>query len=101
MNNIGAVINQYLELNGMSQKDLADKCKITAVTLNRYISGLRTPKASTLEKIANALDIPVSAFYEDKPKDISVYRLISDMIKINVHNFTNEQKFALICELTK
>ncbi len=101
MNDIGRTINRYLELNNMSQKDLADKCHLTAVTVNRYISGLRTPKASTLEKIAKALDIPVSTFYEDNPKDINVYRLISDMIKINAHNFTSEQKFALICELTK
>lgn len=101
MNNIGTVINRYLELNGMSQKDLADKCKLTAVTVNRYISGLRTPKASTLEKIAKALDIPVNTFYEEQSKDINVYRLVSDMIKLNAHNFTMEQRYALICELTK
>lgn len=98
---IGDIIKRELMLRDMKQIDLAKKLGMTEVTISRYINGTRTPKATTLKKIADALDVPTSIFYNDPQRDINVYQLIIDMIKINTHSFTNDQKYRIICELTK
>ena len=43
----------------MTQRELADKIGISEVTLSRYITGKRMPKAPLIVKIAKALDVPV------------------------------------------
>ena len=43
----------------MTQRELANKIGITEVTLSRYITGKRIPKAPLIVKMAKALDVPV------------------------------------------
>ena len=52
---IGEKIKFALEMRGMSQKELANKARLTEVTISRYINDLRTPKASHIKTLCRAL----------------------------------------------
>lgn len=54
--NIGARIKPMLEKRGMTQRDLAHKIGVTEVSISRYISGERMPKANIVVYIADALN---------------------------------------------
>lgn len=54
--NIGARILPLLEKHGMTQRDLANKIGASEVSISRYISGARMPKANIVVYIADALN---------------------------------------------
>ncbi len=45
---------------GLTQKQLGELCGINEANLRKYESGRQNPKLSTLQKIADALNIPMS-----------------------------------------
>lgn len=47
-------IKEYLQKNGITQKDLADRLGVTQATVSATIS---RPSFPTLERIATALDV--------------------------------------------
>ena len=49
-------LKAQLEKNKISQRELAEKTGITEVTISRYISAQRIPKATEIVKIANILN---------------------------------------------
>ena len=53
---LGERLKELLEKNNMSQRELAEKIGITEVTISRYISAQRVPKATEILKIADALN---------------------------------------------
>ena len=57
--NIGDRIKQRLDELNMSQRELAKTCKITEVSMSRYINGNRVPKGPMCVTIANALGCSV------------------------------------------
>ena len=59
-------IKEVCQEKGMTQKDLAEKLGITDISLNKTLRG-EYPQLQTLEKIANALNIPISDLFE-QPK---------------------------------
>lgn len=54
---MGGRIKQRLEELGMSQRELAKACKITDVSMSRYISGDRTPKGPIISQMARVLGV--------------------------------------------
>ena len=58
--NTGQKIRDLRKKHGITQKALADKLGTSPQNLAQYESGKRHPKIETLQKIADALDIPVS-----------------------------------------
>ena len=54
-------IKDLLKERNMTQKDLAQRIGVSAVTLNRYLTG--NPSVSSLEKIAGALDVDISELF--------------------------------------
>jgi transcriptional regulator with XRE-family HTH domain len=54
---VGKQIQKLRELKGISQQDLAAKCNFEKSNLSRLEAGRVNPTLSTLEKVANALDI--------------------------------------------
>ncbi len=44
-----------LRANGMKQKDLADEIGVTEVTVSRYLSGQRSPRAPYIIRMARSL----------------------------------------------
>lgn len=54
---IGEKIKLALEMRGMSQRELADKTRLTEVTISRYVADSRKPNAKTIKAICRALHI--------------------------------------------
>lgn len=56
-------IKENCKAKGVSQKDLAERCGVSAVTLSRIASGQQMPSVETLVKIAAALGVEVSELF--------------------------------------
>lgn len=54
-------IKELLKERNMTQKELSRRIGVSAVTLNRYMTG--NPSVSSLEKIAEALDVEISELF--------------------------------------
>lgn len=52
---IGNNIGNYIARERMTQREFAKKLHITEVSVSRYISGQRIPKATLLYRMAKAL----------------------------------------------
>lgn len=52
---IGNRITIALEMRGMTQKELANKTRLTEVTISRYVNNQRMPKASHIVTLCKAL----------------------------------------------
>lgn len=60
---------RILELSkerGLTQKDLAEKIGLTPVGLSKSING--NPTIGTLQKIADALEVPITELFEQSTK---------------------------------
>lgn len=57
---IGERIRNARKNAGLTQKQLGEKCGIAEPTIRRYELGKLNPKYETLQKIASALEIPLS-----------------------------------------
>lgn len=51
------ILNQELEKQKISQKELADRTDMTETSVSRYCNGNRTPNLEALVKIANELHV--------------------------------------------
>lgn len=63
---IGERIAYYRKKRHLTQKELAEKCNIYHTTLSLYENDKATPKMDTLQKIAQALDVPLKALLPDE-----------------------------------
>ena len=61
--NIVKQIQKLRELKGISQQDLAAKCNFEKSNMSRLEAGKVNPTLSTLEKVANALDITLAELF--------------------------------------
>ena len=61
--NIKDRIEQELSRRGMSKKDLAERLGIPAQNVNSTV--LRNPKFEVLERVAEAMGIPLSVLVDD------------------------------------
>ena len=60
-------IKEICQNQGITQKELAEKLGITDISLNKSLRG-EYPQLQTLEKIATALDVPITELF-DKADD--------------------------------
>ena len=63
---VGEKIRECRKDKKLSQKQLGERCGIAEPTIRRYELGKLNPKAETLERIANALEVPVSDLLRHK-----------------------------------
>lgn len=62
-----------LKMRHMSQRDLARRTGITEAAVSRYVKGLRQPRAMTTQRIAAALDVPITSLLDttgDMPESL-------------------------------
>ena len=64
--NVGKQIQKLRELKGLSQQDLAAKCNFEKSNMSRLEAGRVNPTLSTLEKVANALDVTLVELFNFK-----------------------------------
>lgn len=81
--NIGTTIRGYRLQKAMSQGDIEKRTGLLRCYLSRVENGHTVPSLDTLEKIAGALDIPMSQFFADEPsqRDIASIALSPDEIR--------------------
>lgn len=73
-------IQRFRIQKGYSQRGLAEKAGISAAGLSQIESGQTSPSVATLEKLANALGIPIISLFseqEDTEYVVEVLRLAS------------------------
>lgn len=59
-------LRMYLEVNNVTQKELADAIGVSAPTMNHYTKGTKYPRIDKLERMANFFGILKSDLTEDK-----------------------------------
>ena len=81
--NIGTTIRGYRLQKAMSQGDIEKRTGLLRCYLSRVENGHTVPSLDTLQKIAGALDIPMSQFFSDEPaqRDIASLALSPDEIR--------------------
>ena len=62
----GDMIRKYRTEKGLTQKKLGELCGIADSNIRKYESGNQNPKIETLQKIDDALDIPVNRLLAGK-----------------------------------
>lgn len=67
----GSKIKEIRQQKGLTQKQLGDLCGMADSAIRRYENGNANPKIETLQKIATALDEPLSIFLDDELFDAS------------------------------
>lgn len=67
--NTGGLIRQARKNKGLSQTELGKKLGISQALIAQYENGVRNPKLQTLERIAAALEVPVSDLKENTKKE--------------------------------
>lgn len=53
------ILNQELQKQNISQRELANRTGLTEVSIGRYCNGQRSPNVNTIIKIANELHVNV------------------------------------------
>lgn len=86
--NIGTAIKTLRKQKELGQKDLAEMCNISVNALSLIETNVTFPQKTTIEKICNALNIPVSYLLlfsitdEDIPEEKkAVFELLNTAIK--------------------
>lgn len=82
-------LKKIMTENGLTQKELANKLKVTNVFVSNYLKGKRNPKPATIHKIAKALNVPPSYFIEGQKNFIENRGIIGDN---NSNNFNADLK---------
>jgi transcriptional regulator with XRE-family HTH domain len=80
--NIGTTIRDFRLQRGMSQGDIEKRTGLLRCYLSRVENGHTVPSLETLQKIAAALDLPLSQFFAEEPvKEVPGMSLNEDEIR--------------------
>jgi transcriptional regulator with XRE-family HTH domain len=74
---IGAAIRRIRNIRGLSQTELGEKVGVTFQQIQKYERGANRVASSRLQRIAAALDVPMSTFFPEAPPSDSS-ELLSD-----------------------
>jgi transcriptional regulator with XRE-family HTH domain len=94
--NIGVTIRSFRLQRGMSQGDIEKRTGLLRCYLSRVENGHTVPSLDTLQKIASALELPLSQFFagdsgrESSPRDTNVAAMGEDEIRF----LTQVQKYS-------
>lgn len=96
---VGDKIRSYREFRGLNQIQLAELSGINVGTIRKYELGIRNPKPDQLEKIASALGLNVSLFFDFKINTASdvlaILYALEDAVDISVFDmFENDDRFS-------
>lgn len=96
---LGDNISDLLNEMGMSQRELANIVGVNEVSMSRYVTGNRTPKAPILARIALALHTTSEELMDtsspESDFETEYYRILRSISK-NASKMTQKQKNALI-----
>lgn len=100
--NLETRISELLVKKGIKQKELADKAGVTQAAMSHYINGTRIPRASTLKKIAEALNTTTEYLLDGKAagSDREI-EYATKLIARNVQQMSHEEKMRIVDILMK
>lgn len=104
---IGEKIKSLRLEKGLTQKQLGDLCSMADSAIRRYELGSANPKIETLEKIANALNVPLSELYQYETFKNEMDTLITqqkkaeDDFRNNLYNLSKMLNVIALSELLK
>ncbi|AVM74531.1 helix-turn-helix domain-containing protein [Magnetospirillum gryphiswaldense] len=112
---VGARLRLRRTLMGLSQTELAKSVGLTFQQVQKYESGANRISASRLYHISEALDVPVSFFFDDMSRSSGKYGLHEDAVAFsapessreglemmrNYHRITDEAIRRSVYDLTK
>lgn len=84
---IDKILNDYLKLRKMKQKDLASELHVEIATINRWCKGKSLPDSNTFLNIAHILDIKLDEIVRPRP----AYHREQKMIKL-LEGFSEDDK---------
>jgi len=87
------IIVELMKQEGLSQKELAEKIKVTEASMSRYIKGERIPRIDVLVKLANVFNVSIE--YLQGLKEVESFNEIKQIVARNSKNMTDEQKMEL------
>src|SRR4051812_7182523 len=82
--NIGVTIRSFRLQKGMSQGDIEKRTGLLRCYLSRVENGHTVPSIDTLQKIAGALDLPLSQMFDEgqtQPREVPGLSLNEDEIR--------------------
>lgn len=80
---VGQRLRLLREERGVSMRALARRSSLSANALSMIERGLTSPSVSTLTKLANALEVPIMAFFRQEPeRQKIVYRKASERTRM-------------------
>jgi transcriptional regulator with XRE-family HTH domain len=90
--NIGVTIRGIRLQRGMSQGDIEKRTGLLRCYLSRVENGHTVPSLETLQKIAGALDMPLSQLFDDAdtPREVPGMSLTQD----EIHFLTQVQRYS-------
>ena len=87
---IGKRIKQLRKNYGLSMRDLAQKCGLSANAISLIERGENSPTISSLKRISEALGISINDLFEKNPDQAIVYVKNSQGMRIKKSNFSTE-----------
>lgn len=94
---VGERIRLARKKEGLTQKQLGEKCGIAEPTIRRYELGKLNPKYETLKKIAHALEISTYELLGEEERELFVEGEASALIHGLGKNYSfSEQEQALV-----
>jgi transcriptional regulator with XRE-family HTH domain len=80
---VGQRLRILREERGISMRALARRSGLSANALSMIERGLTSPSVSTLNKLATALEVPITAFFRTEPvRDSIVFRKASERARV-------------------
>ena len=97
-NILGERISDLLQKNGLTQRELAEKVKVTEVSMSRYIKGDRMPKGPVIANIATVLHTTSDYLLGQEAEadsELEYYRTQRSIAR-NAKSWTQKQKADLV-----
>lgn len=95
---VGKTIRSLRELKGWTQVDLANASGINVNSIRKYENGFRNPKAEQVDKIADALQVNRSLFYDLNIKSVgdvmSLLFEIEDSVNLEISEISKDGKLS-------
>ena len=85
-------LKYYINVNNITQVELAKKMNVTPATVSNWCNGIKSPRMDKIDNLCKLFNINRSDLIEDKPKTIN--RILSNQEKALIDKFRqlNEQQ---------
>jgi transcriptional regulator with XRE-family HTH domain len=86
-------IRAYRRRQGLTQKALAEKTGLSILTINRYESGLREPRASDIKKLCEVLNVSEAELLNGPASNELKFNIVWEVDEMNMIDVPNNEVF--------